>query len=123
MTEGAGNFDLNDREAAAMKLVEGTELKPADLTEILAAYKNGANVLTSADPKPNDKVRLEHPKVEESAGPGPSKPSDGFHYKGAGKKWKKRYATVRDLQEKGSCLPKTVMQRLLWMLYLGHLQK
>jgi hypothetical protein len=40
MTEGAGNFDPNDREAAAMKLVEGTELKPADLTEILAAYKN-----------------------------------------------------------------------------------
>jgi hypothetical protein len=79
MTEGAANFDPNDRGAAAMKLVEGTELKPADLTEILAAYKNGVNVLTSADPKPNDKVRLEHPKVEESAGPGPSKPSDGFN--------------------------------------------
>jgi hypothetical protein len=76
MTEGAANFDPNDREAAAMKLVEGTELKPADLTEILAAYKNGVNVLTSADSKPNDKVRLEHPKFEESAGPGPSKPSD-----------------------------------------------
>jgi hypothetical protein len=40
MTEGAANFDPNDREAAAMNLVEGTELKPADLTEILAAYKN-----------------------------------------------------------------------------------
>jgi hypothetical protein len=99
MTEGAPNFDPNDREAAAMKLVEGPELKPADLTEVLAAYKNGVNVLTSADPKPNDKVRLGNPKVEESAGPGPSKPSDGFNYKGAGKwldqyiEWERKFAT------------------------------
>jgi hypothetical protein len=97
ITEGAANCDPDDREAAAMKLVEGTELKPADLTEILAVYKNGVNVLTSADPEPNDKLRLEHAKVKQSEGT--SQQSAGFNYKGASKwldqyiEWVRKFAT------------------------------
>jgi hypothetical protein len=97
ITEGAANCDPDDREAAAMKLVEGTELKPADLTEILAVYKTGVNVLTSADPEPNDKLRLEHAKVKQSDGT--SQPSAGFNYKGASKwldqyiEWVRKFAT------------------------------